>query len=132
MSIQVQTLFVGNFLAQYLSAGLSPDGRKGSFIGVRRLANEQLPAPGADPPPTNEAVAQAVQEKVAVSMLLFCINATQQICHLRQKAGCVARCDFADAAHRNTQLLRYAPVSCKSKTLCHFQYRRNSLSSLRL
>ena len=50
-------------------ADLSPDGRKGSFIGVRRLANEELPAPGADPPPTNEAVAQAVQEKVAVSML---------------------------------------------------------------
>ena len=48
-------------------ADLSPDGRKGSFIGVRRLANEELPAPGADPPPTNEAVAQAVQEKVAVS-----------------------------------------------------------------
>ena len=50
-------------------ADLSPDGRKGSFIGVRRLANEELPAPGADPPPTNEAVAQAVQEKVAVSTL---------------------------------------------------------------
>lgn len=50
-------------------ADLSPDGRKGSFIGVRRLAKQELPAPGADPPPTNEAVAQAVQEKVAVSML---------------------------------------------------------------
>lgn len=54
----------------YLSefADLSPDGRKGSFIGVRRLANQELPLPGADPPPTNEAVAQAVQEKVAVSV----------------------------------------------------------------
>lgn len=50
-------------------ADVSPDGRKGSFIGVRRLNNEDLPVPGADPPPTNEAVAQAVQEKVAVSML---------------------------------------------------------------
>ena len=48
-------------------ADLSIDGRKGSFIGVRRLAREELPLPGADPPPTNEAVAQAVQEKVAVS-----------------------------------------------------------------
>ncbi len=46
---------------------MSPEGRKGSFIGVRRLAREELPLPGADPPPTNEAVAQAVQEKVAVS-----------------------------------------------------------------
>ena len=36
---------------------------------MRRLANEELPAPDADPPPTNEAVAQAVQEKVAVSKL---------------------------------------------------------------
>ena len=63
----------------YLSdfADLSPDGRKGSFIGVRRLANEELPLPGADPPPTNEAVAQAVQEKVAVSVLHLC-NAYQQ------------------------------------------------------
>ena len=58
------------YLSQF--ADLSPDGRKGSFIGVRRLANEELPAPGADPPPTNEAVAQAVQEKVAVSMLQLC------------------------------------------------------------
>lgn len=58
----------------YLSdfADLSPDGRKGSFIGVRRLANQELPLPGADPPPTNEAVAQAVQEKVAVSVLRLC------------------------------------------------------------
>lgn len=48
-------------------ADLSPAGRKGSFIGVRRLAREEIPLPGADPPPTNEAVAQAVQEKVAVS-----------------------------------------------------------------
>ena len=47
--------------------GLSPDGRKGTFIGVRRLKHEELLVPGADPPPTNEAVAQAVQEKVAVS-----------------------------------------------------------------
>ncbi|KAL3141617.1 hypothetical protein ABBQ32_004857 [Trebouxia sp. C0010 RCD-2024] len=47
---------------------LSPDGRKGSFVGVRRLNNEDLPVPGADPPPTNEAVAQAVQEKVAAAV----------------------------------------------------------------
>ena len=53
--------------AALLLVGLRPDGRKGSFIGVRRLNNEELPVPGADPPPTNEAVAQAVQEKVAVS-----------------------------------------------------------------
>ena len=45
---------------------MSPEGRKGSFIGARRLAREEPLVPGADPPPTNEAVAQAVQEKVAV------------------------------------------------------------------
>ena len=78
-SIQAQRLTLEIF--QILAADLSPEGRKGSFIGVRRLANEELPAPGDDPPPTNEAVAQAVQEKVAVSMLLTFINAMWQIYH---------------------------------------------------
>ncbi|DBA89815.1 hypothetical protein WJX79_008735 [Trebouxia sp. C0005] len=54
--------------AAKLPIDLSPEGRKGSFIGVRRLAREEIPLPGADPPPTNEAVAQAVQEKVAAAV----------------------------------------------------------------
>ena len=58
-----------NMCIPEIFADLSPDGRKGSFIGARRLNNEDVPVPGADPPPTNEAVAQAVQEKVAVSTL---------------------------------------------------------------
>lgn len=66
-------------------ADLSPDGRKGSFIGVKRLNNEDLPEPGADPPPTNEAVAQAVQEKVAVSMLKLLEQVALSITHAPQQ-----------------------------------------------
>lgn len=66
-------------------ADLSPDGRKGSFVGVRRLNNEDLPVPGADPPPTNEAVAQAVQEKVAVSVLKVGEQIVLSIMHAPQQ-----------------------------------------------
>ncbi len=49
-------------------AGPGVDGRKGSYIGARR---RQRGLPPTDPatgkaPPTNEEIAQAVQEKVAV------------------------------------------------------------------
>ena len=52
-------------------ADLVPDGRKGSFIGVRRAARQELGSDG-EPPPTNEAVAQAEQEKVAVCSAATC------------------------------------------------------------
>lgn len=50
------------------AADLVPDGRKGSFIGVRRAARQEPLGVDGEPPPTNEAVAQAVQEKVAVCL----------------------------------------------------------------
>ena len=55
-----------------MRADLTPEGRKGSFIGVRRQARQEMATnPDGEPPPTNEAVAQAVQEKVAVRLIAF-------------------------------------------------------------
>ncbi len=52
------------------AADVMTQGRKGSVIGARRLKRgEPVDAKTGKPPPTNEEVAQAVQEKVAVGKI---------------------------------------------------------------
>ena len=63
------------------AADLVPDGRKGSFIGVRRAARQEPLGIDGEPPPTNEAVAQAVQEKVAVCFRPFPFACSCHYCY---------------------------------------------------